>query len=78
MIIARGIMVSNFVKGMYNLMIYVSIDIARFNHFVSALSSDGKELKKLFKFMNAGDGIQMLFALLPVTTTCVLNPIKDI
>ena len=72
-------MVSNFVKGMYNLMIYVSIDIARFNHFVSALSSDGKELKKLFKCsVNAGDGIQMLFALLPVTTTCVLNPIKDI
>ncbi len=60
-------------------MIYVSIDIAKLNHFVSALSSDGKELKKLFKFKNVGDDIQMLLALrsFPAATTassCILNP----
>lgn len=47
-------------KGRYNLMIYVGIDIAKLNHFASALSSDGKELMKPFKFTNDGDGFQML------------------
>ena len=86
-------------------MVYVGIDIAKLNHFASAISSDGKELMKPFKFTNDGDGFQMLNSrltdlscegssiiiglerrhttattlsgiLLPVTTTCVLNPIK--
>ena len=47
-------------KGRYNLMIYVGIDIAKLNHFASAISSDGKELMKPFKFTNDGDGFQML------------------
>lgn len=47
-------------KGRYNLMIYVGIDIAKLNHFASAISSDGQELMKPFKFTNDGDGFQML------------------
>ena len=53
-------MVSDFMKGRYNLMIYVGIDIAKLNHFASAISSDGQELMKPFKFTNDGDGFQML------------------
>ncbi|RKI75886.1 IS110 family transposase [bacterium 0.1xD8-71] len=41
-------------------MIYVGIDIAKLNHFASAISSDGTELMKPFKFTNDGDGFQML------------------
>ena len=41
-------------------MIYVGIDIAKLNHFASALSSDAEELMKPFKFTNDGDGFQML------------------
>ena len=41
-------------------MIYVGIDIAKLNHFASAISSDGQELMKPFKFTNDGDGFQML------------------
>lgn len=41
-------------------MIYVGIDIAKLNHFASAISSDGKELMKPFKFTNDGDGFQLL------------------
>ena len=54
------ITVSDFMKGRYNLMIYVGIDIAKLNHFASAISSDGVELMKPFKFTNDGDGFQML------------------
>lgn len=41
-------------------MIYVGIDIAKLNHFASALSSDGKVLIQPFKFTNDGDGFQLL------------------
>lgn len=41
-------------------MIYVGIDIAKLNHFASAISSDGLELMKPLKFTNDGDGFQML------------------
>ncbi len=41
-------------------MIYVGIDIAKLIHFASAISSDGQELMKPFKFSNDGDGFQML------------------
>ena len=34
------ITVSDFMKGRYNLMIYVGIDIAKLNHFAAAISSD--------------------------------------
>ena len=47
-------------KGRYNLMIYVGIDIAKLNHFASAISSDGQVLIEPFQFSNDADGFQML------------------
>lgn len=41
-------------------MIYVGIDIAKLNHFASALSSDGETMLKPFKFTNDYDGFQKL------------------
>lgn len=41
-------------------MIYVGIDIAKLNHFASAISSDGEVLIEPFRFTNDGDGFQML------------------
>ena len=41
-------------------MIYVGIDIAKLNHFASAISSDGEVLMQPFKFSNDGDGFQLL------------------
>ena len=35
------ITVSDFWKGRYNLLIYVGIDIAKLNHYASAISADG-------------------------------------
>lgn len=43
-------------------MIYVGIDIAKLNHFASALSSDGEILIQPFKFTNDGDGFQLLLS----------------
>ena len=43
-------------------MIYVGIDIAKLNHFASAISSDGEVLIEPFKFTNDGDGFQRLTA----------------
>ena len=37
-------------------MIYVGIDIAKLNHFASAISSDGEVLLEPFKFSNDNDG----------------------
>ena len=41
-------------KGAF--MIYVGIDIAKLNHFASALSSDGEILLQPFPFSNSYDG----------------------
>ncbi len=41
-------------------MIYIGIDIAKLNHFASAISSDGEDLMKPFKFTNDSDDFQML------------------
>lgn len=41
-------------------MIYVGIDIAKLNHFASAISSDGVILIEPFKFTNDYDGFQLL------------------
>ena len=41
-------------------MIYVGIDIAKLNHFASAISSDGDILMEPFKFTNDADGFQLL------------------
>ncbi len=41
-------------------MIYVGIDIAKLNHFTSAISSDGEILIEPFKFTNDGDGFHLL------------------
>ena len=55
------IMVSDFRKGRYNLMkIYVGIDIAKLNHFATAISSDGEIILEPFKFTNDADGFQLL------------------
>ena len=41
-------------------MIYVGADIAKLNHFASAISSDGEVLIELFKFTNDAGGFQIL------------------
>lgn len=53
-------MVSDFMKGRHNLMIYVGIDIAKLNYFAPAISSDGVILMEPFKFTNDGDGFSLL------------------
>lgn len=41
-------------------MIFVGIDIAKLNHFASAISSDGEILMEPFKFLNDADGFLLL------------------
>ncbi|MDO5147734.1 MAG: IS110 family transposase, partial [Eubacteriales bacterium] len=41
-------------------MIYVGIDIAKLNHFASAISSDGEIVIEPFQFSNDNDGFQLL------------------
>ena len=41
-------------------MIYAGIDVAKLNHFASAISSDGEVLVEPFKFTNDADGFQLL------------------
>ena len=41
-------------------MIYVGVDIAKLNHFASAISSDSEVLIEPFKYTNDADGFQML------------------
>lgn len=56
-------MVSDFMKGRYNLMkIYVGIDIAKLNHFAAAISSDDEIILESFKFTNDADGFQLLIS----------------
>ena len=43
-------------------MIYAGIDIAKLNHFASALSSDGEILIEPFKFTNDNDGFHLLLS----------------
>lgn len=43
-------------------MIYVGIDIAKLNHFASAISLDGKILIEPFKFTNDYDGFYLLLS----------------
>ena len=43
-------------------MIYVGIDIAKLNHFASAISSDGEVLVEPFKFSNDNDGFLKLIS----------------
>lgn len=47
-------------------MIYVGIDIAKLNHFASAISSDGEILMEPFKFTNDADGFQLLTSKLDI------------
>ena len=54
------ITVSDFTKGRYNLIIYVGIDIAKLNHFTTAVSSEGEILIEPFKFTNDADGFHLL------------------
>ncbi len=41
-------------------MIYVGIDVAKLNHFASAISSDGEVLLEPFQFTNDADGFYLL------------------
>lgn len=43
-------------------MIYAGIDIAKLNHFASAISSDGEILIEPFKFCNDSDGFHLLLS----------------
>ena len=43
-------------------MIYVGIDIAKLNHFATAISSDGEVLIEPFKFTNDNDGFYQLIS----------------
>lgn len=43
-------------------MIYLGIDIAKLNHFASAISSDGEILIEPFKFSNDYDGFYLLLS----------------
>ena len=43
-------------------MIYLGIDIAKLNHFASAISSEGEILIEPFKFTNDNDGFQLLIS----------------
>ena len=43
-------------------MILVDIDIAKLKHSASAISSDGEELIKPFKFTNDNDDFQLLIS----------------
>lgn len=43
-------------------MVYVGIDIAKLNHFASAISSDGEALIEPFKFTNDNDGFLLLLS----------------
>lgn len=45
-------------------MIYVGIDIAKLNHFASAIDSDGVVLIEPFEFLNDNDGFYMLLVYL--------------
>ncbi len=45
-------------------MIYVGIDIAKFNHFASSITSDVEVLIKAFKFTNDGDNFHILVSTL--------------
>ena len=43
-------------------MSYVGIDIAKLNHFASAIDSDGTVLIEPFKFLNDNDGFYLLLS----------------
>lgn len=43
-------------------MIFVGVDIAKLNHFTSAISSDGEKLIEPFQFSNDADGFHLLIS----------------
>lgn len=54
-------------------MIFVGIDIAKLNHFASAISSDGEIIIEPFKFTNDADGFYMLLSKLSRFDLDVMN-----
>ncbi|WP_243117097.1 IS110 family transposase [Lacrimispora algidixylanolytica] len=54
--------VSYLYKRRDDLIIYVCIDIAKLNHFASAISSDGEILIEPFKFTNNAERFQLLIS----------------
>ena len=57
-----NITVLDFMKGMYYLMIYVSINIAKLNYFASVVSSEGEILIEPLQFSNDFDGFYLLLS----------------
>lgn len=65
--IVLDITVLNFMKGMFNIIIHVDIDISKFNYIAASISSNGKLLIDSFKLSNNYDGFYLLlFNLLPL------------
>ena len=62
MIITGGYHSIRLLKGRYNLMIYVGIDIAKLNHFAAVLSSDGEIIIEPFQFSNDYDAFYLLLS----------------
>ena len=60
------------------MMIYVGIDIAKLNHFASAISSDGEILIEPFQFSNDADGFPTTLSdiLLLRSTKCVFSTLS--
>lgn len=56
------IKVPDFIKEKYNLIIYVGIDIDKFNYFAAAISLVGEISIKSFKFSNDHDGFYLLLS----------------
>ncbi len=59
-----NITLSGFIKGSYNLIIHVDvdIDITTLNHFAATISSKNKILFEPFKFANDCDGFYLLLS----------------
>ena len=59
-------------------MIYLGIDIAKLNHFASAISSDGKILIEPFKFTNDYDGFYLpLSKLAPLNQNSIIIDLES-
>lgn len=59
-------------------MIYLCIDIAKLNHFASAISSDSEILIKLFKFTNDYDGFYLLLSkLVPLYQNSIITYLES-
>lgn len=54
-------------------MVYIGIDIAKFNHFASVVSSDGKVIVKPFPFENSRKGFMKLVEEIENFQDCIIG-----